>query len=103
VWWKKANTVGAIASMLAGTTSSVLWELLGMSDKTGLDPMVIGIVSSTAAMIIGSLLTQESHAVPQSIQRALDETAKIGPIPASLMLGQDQHLAAQAEMAGREK
>lgn len=103
VWWKKANTVGAISSMLAGTIGSVVWELSGMTDTAGIDPMVIGIVASTAAMIIGSLLTQKSHAVPESIQRALDETAKIGPIPASLMLGQDQHLAAQAEMAGRDK
>lgn len=38
--------------------------------------------------VIGSLLTQKSHAVPEPIQRVLDETAKIGPIPASLMLRQ---------------
>lgn len=103
VWWKKANTVGAISSMLAGTISSVAWEIGGMTDRVGLDPMVIGIVVSTAAMVIGSLLTQKSHAVPEPIRRALDEAAKVGPIPASLMLGQNHVLAAQAEIAGRGK
>lgn len=103
VWWKKANTVGAISSMLAGTISSVSWELAGMTDRVGLDPMVVGISVSVAAMVIGSLLTQKTHPVPEPIRRALDETAKIGPIPASLMLGQNQNLAAQAEMAGREE
>lgn len=101
VWWKKANSVGSISSMLAGTISAVGWQLGGMADSTGLDPMVIGIVCSTVAMIVGTLLTQKSHPVPASILRALDETAKIGPIPAALMLGQDQSLAAQAEIAGR--
>ncbi|MEX5277940.1 sodium/proline symporter [Kocuria sp. CPCC 205261] len=101
VWWKKANTVGAITSMLVGTISSVGWELADLSTATGLDPMVIGILCSTAAMVVGSLATQGSHPVPERIQRALDETKRIGPIPAGLMLGQDRNLAAQAEIAGR--
>ena len=103
VWWKKANTVGAISSMLAGTVTAVGWEIAGMAADTGLDPMVVGIVCSTVAMMVGSLATQASSPVPEAIVRALDETAKLGPIPTSLMLGQDQTLAAQAEIAGRSK
>lgn len=99
VWWRKANTVGAISSMIAGTVFAVGWEITGMAGSTGLDPMVIGIVSSTLAMILGSLLTQGSHPVPEHIRRALDETAKIGPIPAGLIIGQDSKLSAQAETA----
>lgn len=101
VWWKKANAVGAIASMLVGTVSSVGWELAELSAVTGLDPMLIGIVCSTTAMVVGSLATQRSNPVPERILRALDETERIGPIPTSLMLGQDRNLAAQAEIAGR--
>ena len=103
VWWKKANTVGAISSMIAGTLVSVFWQVSGLPDTTGIDPMVTGIVASTAAMIIGSLASQKSHPVPERIVRALDETAKVGPIPAKLLLGQDQLLAGQAEMAGRHE
>lgn len=102
VWWKKANTVGAISSMIAGTVVSVLWQVSGLPDTTGIDPMVTGIIASTAAMIIGSLASQNSHPVPERIVRALEETAKVGPIPAKLLLGQDQTLAGQAEMAGRD-
>ena len=102
VWWKKANTVGAISSMIAGTVVSVLWQVSGLPDTIGIDPMVTGIIASTAAMIIGSLASQNSHPVPERIVRALEETAKVGPIPAKLLLGQDQTLAGQAEMAGRD-
>lgn len=97
VWWKKANTVGAISSMLLGTISSVAWELAGLSGSTGIDPMVIGIVCSTLAMIIGSLLTQRSNPVPAYLITAMQETAKLGPIPAKLLLGQDHTIAAQAQ------
>jgi sodium/proline symporter len=82
---------------------AVGWEIAGMAADTGLDPMVVGIVCSTVAMMVGSLATQASSPVPEAIVRALDETAKLGPIPTSLMLGQDQTLAAQAEIAGRSK
>lgn len=102
VWWKKANVPGAIASMLAGTVSSVGWGLADLSSSTGLGPMLIGMVCSTAAIVIGSLATQRSHPVPDRILRALDETAKVGRIPASLLMGQEPKLAAQAAIAGRE-
>ena len=101
VWWKKANTVGAISSMIAGTVLAVGWELAGFADSTGLDPMVVGIAGSTLAMIIGSLATQQSHPVSEHIARALDETKKVGPIPARLLLGQDSKLSAQAEIASQ--
>ncbi|MCB1845326.1 MAG: hypothetical protein KDI09_20325, partial [Halioglobus sp.] len=101
VWWKKANTAGAIASMLVGTFSSVIWELAGMPAATGLDPMVIGIVSSTAAIVLVSLATQRVNPVPERILLALRETAKIWPIPASLRAGQAHSLSAQADVIAR--
>ncbi|GAB3619878.1 sodium/proline symporter PutP [Glutamicibacter endophyticus] len=103
VWWKKANAVGAISSMLAGTGASVAWQLSGLPSSTGIDPMVVGILSSVLGMVVGSLLTQRSHPVPERITRALDETAKVGPIPAKMLLGQDAFLAAQAEVAARSE
>lgn len=103
VWWKKANAAGAIASMLAGTVSSVGWELSGMPAQTGLDPMVIGLVLSTAAIVVVSLLTQNSHPVPERIRLAIEETAKLSPVPASLRGGQDASLSAQADIIARER
>lgn len=101
VWWKKANAIGSISSMIAGTLVSVLWQVSGAPDATGIDPMVTGILASTLAMVIGSLASQHSYPVPGHIVRALDETAKVGPIPAKLLMGQDALLAGQAEMAAR--
>ena len=44
VWWKKANAVGAVCSMIAGSVAAVLWKLCG---SDAIDPMVAGIASST--------------------------------------------------------
>lgn len=107
VWWKKANTVGAVSSMIVGTVAAVGAELGGSGDALGLDPMVIGIVCSTLAMVVGSLATQQSVPVPQRVQEAFDETARIAPIPARMLLGEDTSLATQRpeepwEEAGQE-
>lgn len=101
VWWRKANAVGAVSSILVGTVSSVSWELLNLSSTTGLDPMVAGIFCSTVTIVVASLATRRSHPVPDHIQRALAETAKIAPLPGSLLVAQDAALSAQAEIAGR--
>jgi len=95
VWWKKANAVGAIASMVTGTVASVAWEIAGLTEGVGLDPMVVGIVCSTIALIVGSLLTQQSNPVPAHVREAVDETAKTGPIPARMLTGQNHALATQ--------
>ncbi|QQT68969.1 sodium/proline symporter [Brevibacterium casei] len=94
-WWKKANVPGAIASMLLGTVSSVGWQLSGLVDVTAIDSMGVGIVASTLGIIVVSLATQKSHPVPAHIVAALEETAKIGPIPARMLTGQNDALASQ--------
>lgn len=94
-WWKKANVPGAIASMIAGTVSSVVWQLTGLVDVTGVDPMGIGIVCSTLALILVSLATQRSHPVPAHVLAAMQETDRIGAIPASMLTGQNDSLAGQ--------
>lgn len=95
VWWKKANKVGAVASMIVGTVISVSWEVSGMTDATGLDPMVAGIVSSTIAMIIGSLATQKSHPVPQTIVDAVNRAADIEAPSARVAMKEDANLSVQ--------
>ena len=42
-----------------------------------------------------SLATQKANPVPEHIVDALNETAKVGPIPARLAMGQNPGLAAQ--------
>lgn len=100
VWWKKANTVGAISSMIVGTLASVIAEIAGATDGIGFDPMVIGITCSTIAMIAGSLLTQRSHPVPERIRLAVEETARVAPVPARMVAGEDTTLATQRPNEG---
>lgn len=80
VWWKKANRIGAIASIIAGTVVVIWWQTAGLADTTGLDPLVSGLTASTAAMIIGSLSTQRSYPISTTVQAAIDDAARVTPI-----------------------
>ncbi|GAA4510696.1 sodium/proline symporter [Brevibacterium yomogidense] len=95
VWWKKANTPGAIISMLAGAAGAVGAQLLGTGDAYGIDPMMAGIVASVLGIIIGSLATQKSHPVPPEVLAAVEETMRVAPIPKHLAIGEDAKLATQ--------
>lgn len=97
VWWKKANTPGAISSMLMGAGSSFLWELLDMSASTGLHPMLVGVVCSCVSMVSVSLLTQQRYPVPDYILEAMDESASLRALPAHLLNKQDFSLSGEAK------
>jgi sodium/proline symporter len=85
VWWKKANTPGAIASMVVGAATSVAWEVLGFVNTTTVHPMAAGIASSGVAIVVVSLLTARTAPVAPHILSAMDEAARLGPIPADMM------------------
>lgn len=101
VWWRKANTVGALASMIVGTAVVLVWELADLAAVTGMESMLVGIVCSSLAMVLGSLLTQSANPVPDPIRRAMAETANLGPVPKDLWNGQDSRLAGEVGDADR--
>jgi len=78
VWWKKANTPGALVSMVTGATVAVVWELAGLATVTSLHPMLAGLGSSTLTMIVVSLATQRVAPVAPHILAAMDEAAQVG-------------------------
>src|SRR5699024_4901685 len=80
VWWKKANTVGAISSMIVGTLASVISEVAGSTDGIGFDPMVLCIVCSTINMIVAQLLTLPTTPVLDHVTPAAEESSKAAPI-----------------------
>lgn len=96
VWWRKANTPGALSSMIVGASVSFLWQFLGLVETTQLAPMLIGVVSSTVTMIVVSLLTQKSHPVPANIVAAMRETAMIGPVSKQFLTAADATLTNEA-------
>lgn len=78
VWWRKANTPGALTSIIAGASVSFVWQLLGLETASGLHPMVAGLLASTTAMIFVSLATQKRFPVPQQILDQMTEAANLG-------------------------
>ena len=77
VWWKRANTQGAIAGMalgfLAGTLYLVNIRFLGGAEWIGIDHLrfaIIGMPVSLVAMVVVSLMTREPDA---ETQRMVDE------------------------------
>ena len=96
VWWKKANTPGALASMVVGATVAFVWELAGYVETMQVAPMVAGVVSSTTAMIFVSLATQRIAPVPGHITEVMDEAAAVGQIPRQLLPSVDFDLAPEA-------
>ena len=75
VWWRRANTPGAFASMLAGAGVAFLWQLAGLDAETGLHAMLAGLVSSTASMIVVSLATQRIAPTPSRVIELMSEAA----------------------------
>ncbi|MFB3106245.1 MAG: hypothetical protein ACE1ZA_15175, partial [Pseudomonadales bacterium] len=84
VWWRKANTPGAIASMVSGASIAFGWELAALAEPTGLHPMLAGIVCSTTAMIVVSLATQRIAPVPDYIVATMDAAARLKPSSATV-------------------
>lgn len=98
VWWKKANTPGAISSMVGGALSAYLAEITSFV----LPPMVAGVLISFILMILVSLATQKTHPVPGYILKAMDMTAEVGPIPKGILTSAEFDLSPEA-MAVRRK
>ncbi len=85
VWWRKANTPGALASIVTGATIAFIWEPVGLTAISGLHPMLAGVMASTAVMISVSLATQTRSPVSESVLAAIDEAARIGPVRTEML------------------
>ena len=96
VWWKKANTPGALASMIVGASVAFVWEYAGLVNSTQLHPMLTGVVSSTATMIIVSLATQKTSPVPAHVLDAMNVAEHLGPIPERYLAGAEFGFANEA-------
>ena len=77
VWWRKANTPGALASMITGASVAFIWEFAVLAQTTGWHPMLAGIVGSAVAMVTVSLATQRTSPVPDHVLSAIDEAAVV--------------------------
>jgi sodium/proline symporter len=92
VWWKKANTPGFLSSMIGGALMAFIAKKTGMP----LHPMLAGCIVSIVLIIVVSLATQKSSPVPKHILAAMDECAKVGPIPANMLSMAENALTPEA-------
>ncbi len=100
VWWKKANTPGAIASIVAGAATAFTWQIAGLETQTTFHPMAAGILASTLTIVVVSLATQSIAPVAPHILKAMEETENLGPIPREMLAMSDFALRPEAEEIG---
>jgi sodium/proline symporter len=96
VWWRKANAPGALASMMVGALVSFVWQFAGLAESTAMAPMLMGVLGSSATIVIVSLATQSSAPVPPHIVAAMREADALGPIPQRLLAATDFSLTPEA-------
>ena len=77
VWWKRANTAGAVAGMIVGFVVGS-WYLYmvyaaGMEPWLGLDHLRFGIVGMAASLVSMVVVTLLTPAPSQEIQDMVDE------------------------------
>lgn len=64
LFWKRSNRAGAIAGMLGGGLTVIIWDYLSvfggktLGDITGLYSLVVGFIVAMFAMVIASLITK---------------------------------------------
>ena len=77
VWWKRANSQGAVAGMLLGLisgTAYLVWVRNGGAGFLGITQLTFGIVGasvSLVSMVVVSLITKEPDA---ATQKMVDDT-----------------------------
>ena len=80
LFWKRSNRAGAIAGMVGGGLTVILWDYIPLAGgvtlgtATGLYSLVVGFIVGIVAMVIGSLAT------PAPSQEILDEFERAGVI-----------------------
>lgn len=58
VYWDRANWKGALAGMLGGAGTNVLWTAQGLQDVTAVHPFFAGLIVSAVMLVVVSLATE---------------------------------------------
>ena len=90
VWWKRANTRGAVISMVLGCVTAVVWSACGLVAVTAMHECFAGLIVSCLAMVIGSLTGPKP---PKELQEIVERASCKVKIPASLATANYKELA----------
>lgn len=73
VYWKRATSAGAIASMIGGAATAALWDPSGLRAVTAMHPFFAGLIVSIVLMVVVSLITKP---MPPEIQGLVDASKR---------------------------
>jgi solute:Na+ symporter, SSS family len=65
IYWRQANLIGCLASMGLGLA---VWVICLIMDTTTLPPMIWGLLASTVAMVVGSMVNKRQSVVENAYQ-----------------------------------
>lgn len=97
VYWDRATWQGALASMLGGSSTNVVWTALGLQEATAVHPFVAGLAVSTALLVAVSLLTGPPDREVVAIVRA---ARRSDATPAGTASASARSLAPEARSVG---
>jgi len=66
ILWKRVNKYGGIASMVAGTLATLVWELV-LSKPMGIDSAVIAVPIAIVALIVVTLVTSDNKETSEAV------------------------------------
>jgi len=61
LYWKRANTLGAILAIVFGTVTWQYWEHFGAGDEAVLPSIIAGLLASCLGMVMGVMLERFEH------------------------------------------
>ncbi|MGQ9759366.1 MAG: sodium/proline symporter [Candidatus Methanomethylicaceae archaeon] len=73
VYWKRATSAGALASMIGGCLTSLVWEPFGIRAVTAVHPFFAGLIVSVVLLVGVSLATRP---MPPEIQGLVDASGR---------------------------
>lgn len=83
VYWPKANGAGALASMIGGGITNILWTVLAVEKYTGFHPFFAGLLVSIACMAIFTKLGHDnSEEILNAVRKVLRSASLQKPVQA---------------------
>lgn len=93
VYWKNANKVGVLCSMISGGITNILWTSLELQSVTELHPFLAGLIVSILGMIIGN---QFGSSPSQRIQNVFEKAKGARKLPKTIDKKVSRDLATEA-------
>lgn len=97
VYWDRANWQGALAGMIGGATTNIIWTSQNLQDTTTIHPFFAGLIVSATLLVIVTLITKPPAGDAISIVRRARTS---GTAPSGTVQKSARSLAPEARAIG---